>query len=105
MGGRLVEVHDEATGEGFEIGRVLVWEPGARLVFGFRSVFFPPEPMTEVEVRFDPVGRGTRVTLEHRGLDRLPPEFVKTFEGRAWVAFMCWFREHVAGQGVAGRPH
>jgi len=41
VGGRLVEVHDEATGEGFEIGRVLVWEPGARLVFGFRSVFFP----------------------------------------------------------------
>ena len=27
-GGRFVEVYDEASGEGFEIGRVRVWEPG-----------------------------------------------------------------------------
>src|SRR5918996_3370440 len=28
VGGRFVEVYDEASGEGFEIGRVRVWEPG-----------------------------------------------------------------------------
>ena len=33
VGGRLVEVHDAATGEGRTMGDVTVWEPGARLVF------------------------------------------------------------------------
>jgi activator of Hsp90 ATPase-like protein len=96
VGGRLIEVHDEATGEGFEMGRVLAWEPGSRLVCAFRSVFFPPEPLTEVEVRFEERDGATRVTLEHRGLDRLPPDFVKTIEDRAWITFMGWFGEYVA---------
>jgi activator of Hsp90 ATPase-like protein len=98
VGGRLVEVHDEATGEGFEMGRILVWEPGARLVFAYSNVYFPPDPQTEVEVRFEAKGgSGTLVTLEHRGLDRLPPEFVRRFEDRAWIAFMSWFREYLGG--------
>jgi hypothetical protein len=74
VGGRLVEVHDEATGAGFEVGRVLVWEPGARLVFEFRARDFAPGERTEVEVRFERAGPGTRLTLEHRGWASLRPD-------------------------------
>jgi uncharacterized protein YndB with AHSA1/START domain len=76
-GGRLTEVHDRDTGAGFEIGRVLAWEPGRRLVFTWRQDDWGPGESTEVEVRFEawPVeggGAGTRVTVEHRGWDRVP---------------------------------
>ena len=59
VGGRLVEVHDAKTGAGFEVGRVLVWEPGARLVFEFRGRDFAPGECTEVEVRFEAEGKGS----------------------------------------------
>ena len=91
---RLVEVWDEQTGEGYEMGRVLVWEPGARIVFEFHSLLLPPGP-TEVEVRFEPLADGTRVTLEHRGLEHLPPEEAERLRQRAWINFMSWFREHL----------
>ena len=65
VGGRLL-----ATRSGDEVGSVFgtvtVWEPGVRLAFD------SPDG-TEVEVRFEGVAGGTRVTLEHRGLDRLTP--------------------------------
>lgn len=67
-GRRLVE---RAGGELFEIGRVLVWEPGRRLVFEWRASNFAPGDVTEVEVRFELAGEGTRVTLEHRGWDAI----------------------------------
>jgi uncharacterized protein YndB with AHSA1/START domain len=72
VGGRLVEVHDAKTGAGFEVGRVLAWEPGALLRFEFRGRDFAPGERTEVEVRFQAEGAGTRLTLEHRGWDSLP---------------------------------
>ena len=96
VGGRWLEVWDEATGEGYEMGRILVWQPGARLVMTYRSVHLPPEPLTEIEVRFEPIPGGTRVTLDHRGWDRLPPDLVTAWEGRAWIAFVEAFREYVA---------
>jgi hypothetical protein len=95
VGGRWLELWDEVTGEGYEIGRVLVWEPGERLVVSYRSVHLPPEPQTEIEVRFEPSESGTKVTLEHRGLERLPPHVVEAFATRAWVSFMRAFREYV----------
>ena len=70
-GGRLVETL--AGGKVFEIGRVLAWEPPARLVFSWRQASFPPDLATEVEVRFEAVGEETRVSVEHRGFDRVPP--------------------------------
>ncbi len=33
VGGRLLEVYDEATGEGLELARITVWEPGERLAW------------------------------------------------------------------------
>jgi uncharacterized protein YndB with AHSA1/START domain len=65
--GRLVEVFDEAAKDVYEVGRVRVWEPAKRLVFEFRAQAFEPGESTEVEVRFERVAGGTRVTVEHRG--------------------------------------
>jgi uncharacterized protein YndB with AHSA1/START domain len=68
--GRLTETL--ANGKMFEIGRILAWEPPARLVFSWRQANFPPELTTEVEVRFEAVGQETRVSVEHRGFDKVP---------------------------------
>lgn len=70
--GRLVE--RLMSGKTFEVGAVRVWERGARLVFGWRQASFAPGVETEVEVRFEPVEAGTRVTVEHRGWDAIPAE-------------------------------
>lgn len=72
--GRLVE--RLASGKVFEVGKVRVWERGARLVFGWRQASFEPGMDTEVEVRFDAVDDGTRVTVEHRGWDTVPAQNV-----------------------------
>jgi uncharacterized protein YndB with AHSA1/START domain len=72
VGGRLVQVPDEHRGEEWEVGRIKVWEPGARLVFDFRIPVFGAGESTEVEVTFEPVAGGTRVTVEHRGWRGIP---------------------------------
>jgi uncharacterized protein YndB with AHSA1/START domain len=70
-GGRLLK---SVSGQNFEIGRVQRWEPPTCFVFACREFGEPDGPCTEVEVRFAPVTGGTRVTLEHRGFEVLPPE-------------------------------
>jgi uncharacterized protein YndB with AHSA1/START domain len=55
-------------------GRVLIWEPPARVVFDWQIAQweFHPTLHTEVEVRFDALASGmTKVTLEHRQLERM----------------------------------
>ena len=71
-GGRLIETL--TSGKIFEIGTVKVWEPAHRLVLSWRQATFGPERDTEVEVRFEPVGKTTRVTVEHRGWESIPQE-------------------------------
>ena len=73
-GGRLTETL--ASGKVFEIGRIRAWEPPARLVFGWRQATFAPDQDTQVEVRFEPVGEETRVTVEHTGWDSVPAPHV-----------------------------
>jgi hypothetical protein len=96
VGGRWMEVWDEASGEGYELGRIQVWEPGERLVVSYRNTQLPPGLETEIEVRFERVAGGTRVMLEHRGLEALPPDELALWERRAWVNFMSWFRDYAA---------
>jgi uncharacterized glyoxalase superfamily protein PhnB len=61
VGGRIVEVYDRADGrDGFERGRITIWEPGIRL--GWQSSVDD----VETEVRFRSTEAGTRVTVEHR---------------------------------------
>ena len=70
--GRLTETY--ADGSVFEIGRITVWEPPARVAFTWRQVSFAPEMGTEVVVTFEPVGAVTRVTVEHFGWESVPSE-------------------------------
>jgi uncharacterized protein YndB with AHSA1/START domain len=70
VGGRLYTILPDGTQ--FEIGRISVWEPGRRLVFGWRQASFSPGQATEVEVCFEPVGDETRVSVEHRAWDTIP---------------------------------
>ena len=70
-GGRWYE--QAADGTKCDWGRVLVWEPPARLVLSWQiSADWKADPSieTEVDVRFVAEGpTTTRVDLEHRGLD------------------------------------
>ena len=89
LGGRLLDVHDLATGAGRELGRITTWEPGRRLVFADNEG-------TEVDISFEPGGAGTRVTLTHRGLDRLAPERAGALRRSGWAALAPLYRDHVA---------
>ncbi|MCK5912217.1 MAG: SRPBCC domain-containing protein [Caulobacter sp.] len=88
------------TGKVFEVGAVSVWERGERLVFGWRQATFAPDMTTEVEVRFDAVGEGTRVTVEHRGWDSVPAPHVAR-HGFPNTVFLArhgeWWRALLAG--------
>lgn len=77
-------------GQQRELGRVLVWEPGQRLVFEWRNANFAPDECTEVEVRFEASGAGTRVTLEHRGWETIRPDHPARHgeQGRAFSAMI-----------------
>lgn len=91
VGGRLLEVYDDATGDALETGRITVWEPGSRL--GWRSSVDD----VETEVTFRPTAAGTVVRVEARipagGEDRggtamvrvVPPWFGRWCERRAGV--------------------
>jgi uncharacterized protein YndB with AHSA1/START domain len=94
VGGRWLEMWDD--GGGYELGVIQAWEPGSRLVVSYRHPRLPPEPLTEIEVRFEPVDGGTRVTLEHRGWDRLPPDAVAAFlTPHAWGALVGWYTDYL----------
>lgn len=71
---RLIETRE--GGKVFEIGKVTVWEPGARLVVGWRQASFTPDMATQVEVTFEQVGEETRVTVSHVGWDSVPQAHV-----------------------------
>jgi uncharacterized protein YndB with AHSA1/START domain len=73
-GGSFTETYDD--GSVFEIGRIRVWEPPSRLVFGWRQASFTTGQETEVHVRFEPAGAETRVTVEHFGWETVPLEHV-----------------------------
>ena len=101
--GRLIETR--AGGKVFEIGKVRVWEPGRRLVFGWRQAAFTPDQATEVEVVFEPVGEETRVSVTHTGWDTVPAEHVARHSwpdsifmrrhGEWWQGLLASFREQV----------
>src|SRR5260370_9225979 len=95
VGGCWIEVRDEVTGEGFECGRILVWEAGARLVFLYRDAGHEIDD-TEVEVRFEAIDGGTKVTLEHRGWDKVLLDIVarkREIKRWGWANILGWFSE------------
>lgn len=68
VGGRVFETAKDGTEAPW--GTVLAWEPPSRFVMSWHPGH-PAETAQEVELRFDPVPGGTRVTLEHRGWAKL----------------------------------
>jgi uncharacterized protein YndB with AHSA1/START domain len=64
-GGRLVERIE--GGEEASWATITAWEPPNRIAM--RWHVNPENPETEIEVRFQAEGDGTRVDLEHRGWD------------------------------------
>jgi uncharacterized protein YndB with AHSA1/START domain len=71
-GGRWFEIGED--GQECNWGRVLAWEPPARLLLAWQingNWKYDPDLVTEVEVTFTAVGPDlTRVDLEHRDLER-----------------------------------
>lgn len=100
---RLIETRE--GGKVFEIGKVRVWAPGARLVFGWRQAGFAPDMATEVEVLFEAVGEETRVTVNHTGWDSVPIDHVARHgfpdevflarHGAWWRVLLGELREHL----------
>jgi uncharacterized glyoxalase superfamily protein PhnB len=62
VGGRILEVYDDATDDVLVLGRITVWEPGSRLQW-LSSV-----DDVEVEVRFALIADGTNVQVHARVL-------------------------------------
>jgi uncharacterized protein YndB with AHSA1/START domain len=105
VGGRLFEEIESAAGpRAIETGRVTAWAPPDRLVLEWRAVNFAPGEATEVEVTFEASGRGTLVTVTHRGWSRIRPDhparhgaeaaaFVRNM-GMWWSELMTSLREH-----------
>ncbi len=105
-GALLVESFD--GGEAFVIGQVLVWEPSARLAFEWRGRNFADGEGTRVDIAFEGVNGGTRVTLEHTGWSAIRPDHPARhgLTGGAFTAMigMWWgelatsLRSHVTGK-------
>ena len=103
-GGRFIETLP--GGKVFEVGRIHVWAPGERLVFGWRCAWFAPGVETTVEVSFEAVGDETRVTIEHRGWDAVPVENAARHgfptpvfldhEGRWWRAMLSGYKARLS---------
>jgi uncharacterized protein YndB with AHSA1/START domain len=74
----------EVGGNEVEWGKVIAWEPPARIVLGWQldaQWTYDPDFVTEVEVTFTPEGAGsTLVVLEHRNLERYGASAQATFE-------------------------
>lgn len=75
VGGRFFERWDDGTEH--EWGEVLEWDEPRRFVCTWQPNPDRPAP-TEVEVRFEAIEGGTRVTLVHRHWERLGAEAVET---------------------------
>lgn len=74
VGGRLIATL--ASGKVFVVGEITVWQPGERLRLTWRQATFRTGQETELEVRFEPIGNETRVTVEHRGWNTIPQDHV-----------------------------
>ncbi len=90
VGGRLLEVYDDTTGDALELGRITVWEPGRRLAW--KSSIDD----VQTDIRFEPSATGTVVQVVAR-----IPEDGKDRGGTAWVRVVPkWFGPWCANRDV-----
>jgi uncharacterized glyoxalase superfamily protein PhnB len=94
VGGRLLEVYDEATGDALELGRITAWDPGVRLAW--QSALDD----VAVEVSFEPAGGRTRVrvvaTIPAGGDDRGGTSWVRVTP--PWFGIWCARRDEAPHQ-------
>jgi uncharacterized protein YndB with AHSA1/START domain len=103
VGGRWYQTG--VDGSECDTGKVLVWEPPAKLVLAWQITpewQYDPNLITEVEVRFTDEGEGvTRVDLEHRNLDRVgeAAEAIRSAVDApgGWTAILESFRSLASG--------
>jgi uncharacterized glyoxalase superfamily protein PhnB len=90
VGGRLLEVYDDESGDALELGRITAWEPGVRLAWQSSL------DDVETEVRFEPSGTGTLVRVTARipggGDDRGGTSWVRVVP--RWFGTWCARRDH-----------
>ena len=89
IGGRVLEIYDDAAGDALELGRITVWEPGVQLTY--RSLVDD----TEVDVRFDAVDRGTRVRVTQKLLPGGEQAFLFWPNALRWLVPWCEERNGV----------
>ena len=96
VGGRFFE--RSASGATAAWGEVLECDPPRLIRYTWHPGYEPDAPMTEVEVRFQPEGDGTRVELEHRGWDRLGAAATEQQRGydEGWDYVLGRFAAHIA---------
>lgn len=80
-GGRITE-------GSIEVGRVVFWQPDEKITLEWRPADWQPDANTKVELRFEPVQEGTRITVEHENLGNLVGDSGNELEG--------WFVSEVA---------
>ena len=95
-GGRLLEIGEDLEDGQYEFGRVLIWKPAERLVFEFRARANVVGEESEVDVKFEKVSKGTRVTVVQTGWENLPADHpaprrlalgaAPVWSGREWHA-------------------
>jgi uncharacterized protein YndB with AHSA1/START domain len=75
LGGRFMEEVESPSGPRvFTTGTITLWQPPERFHFEWRGVNFAPGESTQVEVIFEAVPTGTRVTVRHSGWAALRPD-------------------------------
>lgn len=109
VGGRWFERAEDGTET--SRGDILAWKPPRRLLLAWRigaGFAFDPRLLAEVELTFEPNDHGTRVTLEHRHLERFGDNAARMAEqpGGGWPkpieAFQAYTNELHAEAGGIG---
>ena len=107
------EVESPSGPQVFTMGRITVWQPPERFQFEWRGVNFAAGESTYVQVVFEAVPTGTRVTVRHSGWAALRgdhpvrhgkegPAFIRMI-GLWWGDLMTSFRELAAERPRSSR--